>query len=333
MRIIFIGTPQIAVPSLEILIESEEVIAVITQPDKASGRGKNIVFSPVKQTALDKGITVLQPESVKDEEFLDEIEKLNPELIVVVAYSQKIPQRMLEMAKYGCINVHPSLLPKYRGATPIMGPILNGDEVTGVTIMKMAEGLDCGDILLQEEMPIERKETVASLEEKAAAKGASMLLKVIDGFKNGTILAIPQDESKHSYVRQITKEEGRIDFGKSAAYIERLIRACTPWPSAFTTLDGKTFKIWDAEVIDVKEHTPEAGKECPNKAICHGEDGKKLMDVPPGTVTFVGKKTLIVKCQEGCLDIKEVQIEGKKRMTIEEFLRGRKIEQGYCLGK
>lgn len=333
MRIIFLGTPQIAVPSLKKLIDNEEVIAVITQPDKASGRGKNIVFSPVKQTALDFGIEVFQPEYINDDSFIDRLESLNPELIVVVAYAQKLPKRLLEMAKFGCINVHPSLLPKYRGATPIMGPILNGDEISGVTIMKMSEGLDAGDILLQEEMILDPKETVSSLEEKAAEKGAEMLLKVIDGFRKGTVSATPQDESKHSYVKQITKEAGRIDFSKSAAYIERLIRACNPWPSAFTTLDGKTFKIWDADVINVAEHRPSGEKECPNKEKCHGADGSKMKDVLPGSVTFVGKKTLIIKCGEGCLDVKEVQIEGKKRMTIEEFLRGRKIEQGYNFGR
>jgi len=333
MRIIFIGTPQIAVPSLITLIESEEVVAVITQPDKASGRGKNIVFSPVKQVALENSIQVLQPESVKDDVFLDELESLNPDLIVVVAYAQKLSNRLLNMAKYGCINVHPSLLPKYRGATPIMGPILNGDKVTGVTIMEMAEGLDCGDILLQEEMTINPKETVASLEERAAEMGAQMLLKVIDGFQKGTITKTPQEESNSSYVKQITKEAGRIDFNNSAALIERLIRACTPWPSAYTTLDGKTFKIWDADVIESAEHEKKEGAECPNKEKCHGTDGTMMRNTEPGTVTFVGKKTLIIKCKEGCLDVKEVQMEGKKRMTIEEFLRGRKIDQGYCFGK
>ncbi len=315
MKIIFIGTPKIAVPSLKAISDSKhEITCVITMPDKAAGRGCEVKFSPVKEEAINLGLNVLQPEKISDEETMKQIEQMDADLLVVVAYSQKIPERLLNYKK-GCINLHPSLLPKYRGADPIRGPILNGDEKTGVSIMQMEERLDSGDILAQEEIEIEAKENAATLEPKLALLGAKMLVDVLDKIENNEIVKIKQNEEESTYVSQITKQSGLIDFNNSASYIERQTRALNPWPSAFTTMEGKTFKVWDADVYDTKEIDT---------------DGK---DFENGCVIFADKKNVYVKCQEGLLKLNEVQLEGKKRMNIEEFLRGKKIDRGFIFGR
>lgn len=312
MKIIFMGTPELAAKALERLIGSRhQILAVVTQPDKGSGRGRTTRFSPVKQMAVDAGIRVLQPVRVRDEEALAEIEALGAELIIVAAYAQLLPEKLLNMAPFGCINIHPSLLPKYRGAAPLRGPILNGDPVTGVTIMKMVKELDAGDILLQKELPLEPKETVRSLTPKAAALGAEMLLEVLDLIEEGKAESTAQKDSESSYITQLGKDAGKIDFRIPAKQIERQIRACDPWPSAFTSIGTKIFKIWDADVTEVPEGETNA----------------------PGEILFVNKKTLIVGTGEKCLNLKEVQMEGKKRMTMEEFLRGRKLEKGFTFGE
>lgn len=310
------GTPYLAAEALKKLIESRhEVIAVVTQPDKASGRGRTVKYSPVKQEALNAGIPVLQPELLRAPEAVEELKALAPDLIVVAAYSQLLPQSVLDMAPYGCINIHPSLLPKYRGAAPLRGAIFAGDPVTGVTIMKMAPELDAGDILLQEEMEMDPKETVTSLTPKVAELGGQMLVKVIDLLERGEVTATPQDDAASSYIKQLDKEDGRICFEEDAAKIERQIRGCDPWPSAFTKLDGKTFKIWDADVVaESDERVKEAG------------------ELPGGSAAYVDKKTLLIKCGKDYLKPNEVQIEGKRRMTMEEFLRGKKIEKGQIFG-
>ncbi len=314
MKIVFFGTPEIAVPALKALIESRhEVVGVVTQPDRPSGRGMTTKYSPVKQAALEADIPVLQPASIKNRDEEDAIRALNADLFVVIAFSQLLPKWFLEIAPYGCINIHPSMLPKYRGAAPLRGAILNGDTTFGVTIMKMAEKLDAGDILLQKEFPMEKKETVVTLTPKAAKIGAEMLLEVVDSIEAGTAKATPQDEAQQSYIKQLDKEDGRIRFEKSAECIERQIRGCTPWPSAFTKLSGKTFKIWDADVVDAPE-----GVECTGV---------------PGTVIYADKRTVLVECSGSCLSLKEVQMEGKKRMGIEEFLRGKKLEKGFVFGE
>ena len=311
MKIIFIGTSDLAVPALDALKEKgHEILAVITQPDKGSGRGKNIRFSPVKEAALRWNLPILQPEQIRAEEVQKQIQKLKPDLFVVASYGQKIPQEIMDLAQYGCINIHPSLLPKYRGAAPIVGPILNGDAKTGTSSMRLAQQLDAGNILAQEEIVLDPKETVPSLEPKLAALGAKLLLSVIEQMENGTVKETVQTEEQATYIRQITKEEGRIDFSDPAEKIERMVRAYAPWPSAYTSLDNKTFKIWAADVFDYEKETAEE----------------------PGTVVFVDKKSLLVQCGSGVLALKEVQIEGKKRMTIEEFLRGKKIETGMHFG-
>ncbi len=312
------GTPQIAVPALEALINSRhEVIAVITQPDQKSGRGMSVRFSPVKEIAVKYGIECLQPESISDESVLDMLEQMNADIYAVAAYAQKIPNRLLEMAPFGCINLHPSLLPKYRGSGPLRGPILNGDEETGVTIMKLVEQWDAGDILMQRAFAMDPKETSETLEEKCKILGAQMMLETIDGLENGSIKPVPQDSEKATYLKQITKDAGLIDFGQSAVQIERQIRACIPWPSAFTYMDGKTFKIWAADVY--------AG-DCANVDAASA-------DMATGSVAYVDKKKLLIKTGLGYLEPTSVQLEGKKRMAMDEFLRGKKIEQGYHFGK
>ena len=318
MRVIFMGTPQIAVPALETLINSKhEVIAVITQPDQKSGRGMSVRFSPVKEVAIEHGIECLQPESINDEAVLDMLEQKHADIFAVAAYAQKIPGRLLEMAPYGCINLHPSLLPKYRGSGPLRGPILNGDEYTGVTIMKLVEQWDAGDILMQRSFAMDTKETSETLEGKCKILGAQMMLETIDGLEKGTITPVPQDAEKATYLKQITKEAGLIDFEQSAVQIERQIRACIPWPSAFTYMDGKTFKIWSAEVCaEVGENAAE-----------------KTDEMPVGSVVYVDKRRLLIKTAEGYLEPTFVQLEGKKKMAMDEFLRGKKIEQGYHFGK
>lgn len=316
MKTVFLGTPELAAVSLRKLIGSaHEVMAVVTQPDKASGRGMQTRYSPVKQAAIDAGIPVFQPVSIQNGDDAEAIRKLQADLFVVAAFSQLLPKWFLEIPPYGCINVHPSLLPKYRGATPLRGPIINGDPTFGVSIMQMTEKLDAGDILLQKEFPMGRKETIQSLTPKAAEIGADMLLTVIDGIEAGTITAVPQGEEGKSYNKQLEKEDGRIDFSVSAAQIERQIRACDPWPSAFTSLNGKIFKIWDA---DVREEA---------------EDGPADRKAEAGSVVFADKKTLLIQTGEGLLQLNEVQLEGKRRMGIEEFLRGKKLEDGFVFGR
>lgn len=311
MKIIFLGTPYLAKVALEEMIRSRhEVIAVVTQPDKTSGRGRHMKFSPVKELALEKKIPLFQPVSIKDEKVLDELDALQADIFVVTAYAQKLPERLLHMAPFGCINIHPSMLPRYRGASPLRGPILNGDEKTGVTIMNVAYEFDSGDILLQEEIDMDAKETIRTLEPKVAQKGAEMLVEALDRIEEGTLSPRPQNEEDHTYIKQLDKEAGRINFNDDAVDIERQIRACDPWPSAFTSLDGKMFKIWDADVTE--------------------DDAE---GVSPGAVSYVDKKNLHIKTGNGTLKVNEVQLEGKKRMKTEEFLRGKRIEKGYEFGK
>ena len=315
MKVVFLGTPELAACALKALIASRhEVLAVITQPDKASGRGMTTKFSPVKQVAVDAGIPVLQPASIRAGDLSDEIRELGADLFIVAAFSQLLPKWFLELPPKGCINIDPSLLPKYRGASPLRGPIINGDETFGVTIMKMVEKLDAGDILLQKEFPMGEKETILTLTPKAAEIGAEMLIEVLDAMEEREIVPVPQDDEKSSYIKQLEKEDGRILFSNPAAEIERQIRACDPWPSAFTTISKKIFKIWDADVV---EETESAGGE---KPVC-------------GSVAFVDKKTLLVQTGKDLLKLNIVQLEGKKRMTIEEFLRGKKLEKGFVFGE
>lgn len=308
MRIVFMGTPDFAVPVLESLCDAgHEVAAVVTQPDKPRGRGKEMQYTPVKKTALERNIKVYQPQKVKDEEFVQILKEINPDVIVVVAFGQILPPVILDMPKYGCINVHASLLPKYRGAAPIQWVIIDGEKETGITTMKMDKGLDTGDMLLKTVVPIDEKETGGSLHDKLAGMGGTLIVETLKGIEEGNIIPEKQDGTKSNYAKMLDKKLGKIDFSKPAAEIERLIRGLNPWPSAYTSLNGKTLKIWDADVRNEKT------------------------DMPYGMITEVTNDEISVSTGDGLLIIRELQLEGKKRMDTESFLRGYKVEKGEKL--
>ena len=250
MRVVFMGTPDFSVPALEKIASEHEVVAVVTQKDKPKGRGQEVSYTPVKESALKLNIPVLQPDKVKEDSFVEELRALNPDVIVVIAFGQILSKEILDMPKYGCVNVHASLLPKYRGAAPIQWAVIDGEEKSGVCTMKMDEGLDTGDIIDKEEITLDPKETGGSLFDKLAALGGELILKTLQNLEFGNAQFIKQDDSKSTYAKKMTKDLGHIDFTKDAVSIERLIRGLNPWPSAFTYLDGKVMKIWDADVVD-----------------------------------------------------------------------------------
>lgn len=306
MRIVFMGTPDFAAGSLKALLASEhEVAAVVTQPDKPRGRGKAVQFPPVKEEAVGAGIPVYQPARVRDPEFVEELRALKPDVIVVVAFGQLIPQAILDLPKYGCVNVHASLLPKYRGAAPIQWAVIDGEPVSGVTTMQMDAGLDTGDILLQREVELAPDETGGSLFDKLRDVGAELLLETLKGLKEGTITPQPQPEtSPTAYASMLTRQMGQIDWSRSAAQLERLVRGLAPWPGTCTRLHGKTLKIWRAHVES-------------------GPGGAE-----PGTVAAVLKNKILVQTGDGLLAIDELQPEGKKRMESAAFLLGYRLQAG-----
>lgn len=308
MKVIFMGTPDFAVGTLKSLIASEhEVTAVVTQPDKPKGRGKAMQFPPVKEVAVEAGIPVLQPGRVREPETVEAIRNIEADVIVVVAFGQIIPKEILTMKKYGCINVHASLLPKYRGAAPIQWAVIDGEKESGVTTMQMDEGLDTGDMLLKAVVPLEKEETGGSLFDKLSSTGAGLLLETLAGLEKGTILPEKQGESPTAYAKMLKKEMGLIDWTKSAEELERLVRGLNPWPSAYSHLNGKTLKIWQAEVEE---------RDSENE---------------PGTVVCVSKDGFGVQTGKGILKIRELQLEGKKRMDAGAFLRGYQMEEGMKL--
>lgn len=302
------GTPEFAVPTLQALIDHHEVIGVVTQPDKQRGRGKKVQFPPVKEKAVEYNIPVYQPVRAKEEAFIETLRQLNPDVIVVVAYGQILPESILNIPKYGCINVHGSLLPKYRGAAPIQWAVLDGEEKTGITTMFMEKGLDTGDMLDKVEVVLDPKETAGTLHDKLMEAGADLLLETLKKLEAGTAVRTKQDDSKSCYAKMLSKEMGKIDFTKSANEIERLIRGMNPWPSAYTSMSGKTMKIWDADVVEYQ------GNE------------------KPGTIVDVTKDSILVATGENALALKEIQLAGKKRMQVQAFLLGRSVEKGIVLG-
>ena len=306
MKIVFMGTPGFAVPSLNALIESEdEVVGVVTKADKPQGRGQRIESPPIKILSQQYGIPILQPEKLKTEEFFNELKSFNPDLICVTAYGKILPKNILELPPRGGINVHASLLPKYRGAAPINWAIINGEKNTGITTMLMDEGMDTGDILLQHEIPIDEEDTGETLSEKLSHIGAELLIQTIKLLKENKLSPIPQDHSKATYASMLKKEDGLIDWSKSAQEIRNLIRGTLPWPGAYTFLEGKNLKIY--------------------RAIVSLGQGK------PGLVIISTRGTLRVATGAGAIDIHELQIEGGKRLPIEAFLSGRKIKEGIIL--
>ncbi len=316
MRIVYMGTPEIAATVLTEIITSgkHQVLAAVTQPDKPKGRGMEMVFSDVKKEALKYGIPVFQPEKASDPAFIEEIKALNPDIIVVTAYGKILKPALLAIPKYGCINVHASLLPKYRGASPIQWAVINGETESGVTIMYMAEGLDTGDMILQKELRLDSKETAGSLHDRLAALGGPAVLEAMDMIEEGIAPRIPQEEALANYVTTIDKSFGKVNFSEDALRIERLIRGLNPWPGTFTYIDGKMLKLWDAEVL--------ADYKCP-------KDKANI----PGVVVEVNKDSFVVLCGTGALKVLKVQLEGKKQMDAADFLRGFKMETGIILGE
>lgn len=314
MRAVFMGTPDFSVGTLEEMIRAgHQVAGVFTQPDKPKGRGKSLQMTPVKEAALAHGIPVYQPVKIREPENMEILKELAPEVIVVVAFGQIIPRAILELPKYGCINVHASLLPKYRGAAPIQWAVIDGEETSGVTIMQMDEGLDTGDMLLKGEIALDPQETGGSLFDRLSALGARLLVEALAQIEAGTIAREKQpQESPTAYAAQITKAQGEIRWEDPAVKIERLIRGLNPWPSAYTRLGGKTLKLWKAQALPQEESS---GKEA-----------------APGTVVARDRESITVQTGQGLLKLLEVQLEGKKRMDTASFLRGYSLEEGTRLG-
>lgn len=305
------GTPDFAVPVLQSLINSRhEVVAVVTQPDRPKGRGKNMQFSPVKECALAHNIPVMQPVNVSVPEVIDELRAYEPELIVVVAFGQFVTKKIREMPKYGCINVHASLLPKYRGAGPIQWAVINGEKESGVTTMYMCREIDKGDMLLKDTVMLDPKETGDSLHDKLSMMGGPLLLKTIDQLEDGSAVRIPQCEEESTYAPKLEKTMGNIDWTMDADRIERLVRGLNSWPGTFTKIHGKTVKIWDCDVV------------------CQEALTESQAAAEPGTVIISEKDQLIVKAGNGALSLRMLQPEGKKNMTVDAYLRGYPIAHG-----
>ncbi len=310
MKIVYMGTPDFSVGALEALIKAgHEVTAVVTQPDKAKGRSGQVQCSPVKECAVRHGIPVLQPFRIKTPEAVEELKRYEADVYVVAAFGQILSKQILEMPKFGCINIHASLLPKYRGAAPINQCIIDGEKETGVTIMQMDAGVDTGDILTQKKVIIEDKETAETLFGKLAQAGAELIVETLPLIENGGITPVKQDENLASHVKMMDKSMGKIDWTQDAACIERLVRGLNPWPSAYTFYQGKSVKIWSSDVVKDAENA-----------------------VQPGTIVAVAKDFFDVACGKGILRIYELQLEGKKRMDTKSFLLGNQWKAGMLLG-
>lgn len=307
MRILFMGTPDFAVPCLDAIYKKGyEVVGAVTQPDKPKGRGHKLVPPPVKELAMENNIEIFQPNSLKNESFLPELQRLNPDLIVVVAYGKILPSYILDYPKYGCINVHASLLPKYRGAGPIQWAIINGEKTTGVTTMYMEEGLDTGDMILKEETEIDPKETAGELFDRLSVMGAELLIKTINRIEKGDAPREKQNDDLSCYAPMISKETGHIDWDKSAEEILNLIRGTNPWPMSFSVYDGVPMKIIKAEKAN-------------NCSDCCGQ------------IISVDKNGICVGCGDGSVLITEIQMQGGKRMSVESYLNGHTINCGTVL--
>ncbi|MFQ7876788.1 methionyl-tRNA formyltransferase [Enterocloster sp.] len=319
MRIVFMGTPDFSVPALKALVEAgHQVIAVVTQPDKPKGRGKEVQMTPVKIQAMEYGIPVYQPAKVREASFVEVLKGLEADAYVVIAFGQLLPKAVLELPKYGCINIHASLLPKYRGAAPIQWCVIDGERETGITTMMMDVGLDTGDMLEKAVIPIEEKETGGSLHDKLSMAGGDLILSTLKKLEEGTLVRTPQTDEGTCYAKMLTKSLGDIDWNQGAVSIERLIRGLNPWPSAYTMWNGKTIKIWAADVI--------AGREAADFLSESGVPAET--GTAPGTVVCSDKRGLVVCTGGGLLSIRELQMEGKKRMDTPAFLRGYPIPAG-----
>lgn len=316
MRLVFMGTPDFSVETLRTLsLDGHQIVGVVTQPDKPKGRGRAMTFSPVKEEAMRLGLPVYQPARVKDPAFIETLRKLAPEAIIVVAFGQLLPKEILAFPPYGCINVHASLLPKYRGAAPIQRAILDGEEISGVTIMRMDTGLDTGDIITKETISLTPEETGGSLFDKLSVLGAKLLAKTLPAIANGSAVFEKQPkESPTPYAAALQKKEGCIPWEWNCQRIERLVRGMNPWPSAYSYLNGKTLKIWEAQAVSAPLPFP-------------------TKNAVPGTILGHDIKGLYVQCQTGALCITRLQLEGKKQMDAAAFLRGYPLSAGALLSR
>lgn len=309
MRVVFMGTPEFAVPTLEILHNSVyDIAAVVTQPDRPKGRGQKLTASPVKEYACRNKLTVLQPEKVKNQEFIAQLHALSPDIIVVVAYGQILSEEILTLPRYGCINVHASLLPKYRGAAPIHWALINGETKTGVTTMHMAKGLDTGDMILKVEIPITKEDTTGSLHTKLSELGASLLLETVQQIAGGHAPREPQDDTLATYAPLLKREHEQLVWGKTAEQLFNQTRGLNPWPGAYTTHRGRKLKIWRVELVA----------------------GNQLQ--LPGTISKIDKVGIIMATGEGLLRILELQPENAKRMLAVDYARGHHLETGELMG-
>ncbi|HEY8361963.1 MAG TPA: methionyl-tRNA formyltransferase [Tissierellaceae bacterium] len=308
MKIIFMGTPEFAVPSLEALYKAGyDIELVVTQKDKPKGRGKKIQHTPVKEKALELGLEVFQPDSINSPESVNKLSSLNPDFIVVVAYGQILKKNILEIPKFGCYNIHASLLPKYRGAAPINWAIINGERETGITIMEMDEGLDTGDIILSKAIPIEEDDDALTIHDKLSVLGGELIVEALKKIAEGNIDKIPQDNSKSSYASMLSKDMGRINWDMDAVSIINLIRGLKPWPSAYTIYNGEIVKIHKASITNIA-----------SEEIC-------------GKIIKVDKKGIYVNTKDKVIVLEEIQFPNKRKMTVEEYLRGNSVEQGVIL--
>lgn len=307
MRILFMGTPEFAEVSLKALVEdNRDVVCVITQPDKPKGRGYEMAMPEVKVYAMEKNIPVYQPDTLKDEAILPLLEEYQPDVIIVVAYGKILPEYVLNFPKYGCINIHGSLLPKYRGAAPIQRAVIDGERVSGVTSMYMEKGLDTGDMLIKRELPIGRETTAGEYHDALAILGGEVLLETLDALSEGALTPEKQDDSLSTYASQLSKAEGEINWNNTSTEIYNKVRGLNPWPKAFSFIGGKRF------VVDFVYKSEQGGKA--------------------GEVLSADKDGILVACGEGSVLIKEIKVEGKKKMSAEDYLRGHKIEKGTLLG-
>jgi methionyl-tRNA formyltransferase len=308
LQIVFCGSPAFAVPTLEKLVAGHDIRLVVTQPNKPRGRGMALAFSPVKQRAMELNLPVTQPEAIRNNEmFRAQLARIHPDVIIVVGYGRMIPQWMIDLPPLGNLNLHASLLPKYRGAAPIQWAIANGEEITGVTTMRIDAGLDTGDILLQKELAIEPQDTWETLAHKLAQPGADLMIQTLRGLQEGVIHPIPQDETKATLAPILTKEDGRIDFHRSAEEIRNRLRGFQPWPGAYTSFRGKNLHIWDVAV--------------------------SKLTTPAGQLS-IARESLLVGCDsDTALEIRELQPEGKRRMSVRDFIHGYHPRTGEKLGQ
>ncbi|MDE6017010.1 MAG: methionyl-tRNA formyltransferase [Acetatifactor sp.] len=316
MKIVFMGTPDFAVGAMEALLEAgHEITLAVTQPDKAKGRSGQLQAPPVKECALKHQIPVLQPRRIKTPEAIAELKKYEADVYIVAAFGQILSQEILDMPKYGCLNIHASLLPKYRGASPIQHVIIDGESETGVTIMQMDAGIDTGDMLYKKKIPIEDTDTYETLHDKLTILGGEAIKEALDLLEEGKLVPERQDDAASCHAPLIEKQMGHLDFARSAVTLDRLIRGVTPWPSAYTSYKGKQLKIWRAVPVEDAETAR-----------------KTALQSVPGTILDTDKDSVLISCGQGALRVLELQLEGKKRMSAHDFLLGVKMEPGEMLG-